>query len=213
MSTSACWMLMPGIKFWTSHVETSRHVLIYSSTSVEVVIKLVKVYAVYSFKTAKFLYNEHIIFLPKDFLRDFILQEIFFSRDSFLYGTEIKTNRSSSRCIWRYHFEAGVWNCQNLNHVAESQLFAFLWDGYHQRLSDLELNQINAFFQLLFPGSTLVSLLESKSGIWYCQVTWEHWKTTIFTSIAYGFHWGKLVQDFEVFGVFFFTLRLAKREK
>ncbi len=40
------------------------------------------------------------------------------------------------------------------------------------------------FLQLLTPGLTPVSLLESKSGYWNCQATRGHLKTTIFTSVV-----------------------------
>jgi hypothetical protein len=39
-----------------------------------------------------------------------------------------------------------------------------LQNRYHQWLSDVKLNQIRAFFQLLIPRLTPVSLLESASG-------------------------------------------------
>jgi hypothetical protein len=39
----------------------------------------------------------------------------------------------------------------------------FLGNRYQQWLSDIELIQISAFFQLLIPGLTLVSLQESES--------------------------------------------------
>jgi hypothetical protein len=37
--------------------------------------------------------------------------------------TPKKTNRSARSCIWRYRFQAGVWNCQILNQVVDSPLF------------------------------------------------------------------------------------------
>jgi hypothetical protein len=75
-----------------------------------------------------------------------------------------KTNRSA-RSIWRYRFSAGVWNCQILNQVVESQLFTYLWNRYHQWLSDIELIQLRGFFfQLLIQELTPVSLLERESG-------------------------------------------------
>jgi hypothetical protein len=61
-----------------------------------------------------------------------------------------KQNRSARRCIWRYSFQAAVWNCQILNQVVESQLFTPLWNRYHQWLSDIELIQIRAFISFLF---------------------------------------------------------------
>ncbi len=61
-----------------------------------------------------------------------------------------KQNRSARRCIWRYRCQPGVWNCQILNQVVESQLFTFLWNGYPQWLSDIQLIQISAFFSFLF---------------------------------------------------------------
>ncbi len=60
-----------------------------------------------------------------------------------------KTNRSARRCIWRYRFQAGVWNYQLLNQVLESQLFTSLWNRYHQWLPDIELIQTSAFCNFL----------------------------------------------------------------
>jgi hypothetical protein len=49
--------------------------------------------------------------------------------------------------------------------VVESQLFTSSLNIYHQRLPDIELDQMSAFFQLLAPGSNPVSLLESESEL------------------------------------------------
>ncbi len=61
-----------------------------------------------------------------------------------------KTNRSARRCIWRYWFQAWVWNCQILNKVVETQLVPPLWNRYLQWLSDNELIQISSSFKFLF---------------------------------------------------------------
>ncbi len=50
-----------------------------------------------------------------------------------------KTNHLARRCIWRYRFQAGVWNLQILKQVVKSQLFISLWNRYYQGLSDIEL--------------------------------------------------------------------------
>jgi hypothetical protein len=53
---------------------------------------------------------------------------------------------STRRCLWRYRFWAGVWDCPILHEVVdESQLITYLWYIYHQWLPDIELNQISAF--------------------------------------------------------------------
>jgi hypothetical protein len=66
---------------------------------------------------------------------------------------------------WRYRFQAGVWNCQILNRIVESQLFTFfvkrtppmaLW---HRAQSD------KCFTSFLFQVNLVVSLLESESGL------------------------------------------------
>jgi hypothetical protein len=66
-------------------------------------------------------------------------------------------NPSARRCIWRYHLQAVVWDCQILNQVVESQLFTSLWNGNHRRISDVKLIQVISAFQLLLPGLTLLS--------------------------------------------------------
>ncbi len=55
---------------------------------------------------------------------------------------------------------SGVWNCQILNQVVESQLFTSSWNRFHQWLPEIKLIQTSAFFSFLFP----VSQLESESG-------------------------------------------------
>jgi hypothetical protein len=56
-----------------------------------------------------------------------------------------KNEPFARRCIWRYCSKAGVWKCQILNQVVDSQFFTSLWNRYHQWLSDISLNQISAF--------------------------------------------------------------------
>jgi hypothetical protein len=92
-----------------------------------------------------------------------------------------KTNHSSRRCIWRHRFQAGVWNCQILNHVA-SQLFTSLWNIYHQWISDIEFIQTGDSSFWINPCFTAGKW----SGVWNCHITRGHRKTTIFTSIVYG---------------------------
>ncbi len=38
---------------------------------------------------------------------------------------------------------------KSLNQIVESQLSTSLWNGYHQRLSDIKLIQITAIFSFL----------------------------------------------------------------
>ncbi len=76
-----------------------------------------------------------------------------------------KTNRSARRCIWRYCFQAGVWNWQILNQVVESQLFTSLWNRFHQQLSDLELIQISAFLSFLFLDQPLFHCWKASRGL------------------------------------------------
>jgi hypothetical protein len=112
--------------------------------------------------------------------------------DSLFHETPIiapqKTNRSVMRCIWTCCFQAGVWNGQNLSQVVESQLFTSLWNGYHQWLSDIELNQMSDFSascSTINPRFTA----GKRIGVWICRSTWVHQKTTIFTSIVYVYAW------------------------
>ncbi len=58
-----------------------------------------------------------------------------------------------------------VETCQFLKHDVEPRVFTFMWNRYHQWLVDTELIQISAFFQLLIPRWTCVSLLESEAGL------------------------------------------------
>jgi hypothetical protein len=97
-----------------------------------------------------------------------------------------KTNRSDKRCIWRYSFQAWVWNCQILNQVVESQLFTSLWNRYHQWLSDIELIQISVFsasYSRINPCFTA----GKRIGVWNCHATSRHRKTSIFSSIVFYF--------------------------
>ncbi len=96
-----------------------------------------------------------------------------------------KTNRSTRRCIWRYCFQAGVWNCRILNQVVESQLFTSLWNRYHQWLSGVEFIQISAF-SASYSGIKPRSTAGKRIGVWNCHATCERRKTTTFTSIVYG---------------------------
>ncbi len=61
---------------------------------------------------------------------------------------------SDRRCISRYCIQEGIWYCQNLNHVVESQLL--LWNSYHQWLLDIELIRIYGLFQLFILALTSV---------------------------------------------------------
>ncbi len=74
-------------------------------------------------------------------------------------------NRSAKRWIWRYRFSDGVWNCQILNHVVESQLFTSLWNRYHQWLSGIELIQISAFFSFLSEDQPLFHCWKANRGL------------------------------------------------
>ncbi len=82
-------------------------------------------------------------------------------------------------------FGPGVWNCQILNQVVESQLFTFLWNRYHQWLSDIELIQISAFsasYSRISPRFTA----GEQTGVWDCHETRGHQITTVFRFIVYG---------------------------
>jgi hypothetical protein len=70
-------------------------------------------------------------------------------------SSPLKKKRSARRCIWRYRFKAGVWNCQILKQVVEPQLFTSLWNTYKHWLSDIELIQMSAFARLLFQDWSL----------------------------------------------------------
>ncbi len=97
-----------------------------------------------------------------------------------------KVNRLARRRIWRYRLQAGVWNCQILNQVVESQLFTSLWNKYHQWFSDFELIRIRAFsasYSWVNPCFTA----GKRIVVWNCHTTCGHQRTTIFTSIlVYG---------------------------
>ncbi len=95
-----------------------------------------------------------------------------------------KKTRSARRCIWRYRFQAGVWNCQILNQVVKSQLFISLWNRYNQWLSDIKLNQISAFSASYFRINPCFTT-GKQIGVWNCHATHRHRKTTILTSIVY----------------------------
>ncbi len=94
-----------------------------------------------------------------------------------------KTNRSA-RSIWRYRFSAGVWNCQILNQVVESQLFTYLWNRYHQWLSDIELIQLRVFFSASYSRINTRFTAGKRIGVWNCHATRGHRETTNFTSIG-----------------------------
>jgi hypothetical protein len=79
--------------------------------------------------------------------------------------TPQKANRSARRCVWRYRFLTGVWNCQILNQVVESQLCASLWNRYHQRLPEIEPNQMNATFSFLFQDKRLFQGWKADRGL------------------------------------------------
>ncbi len=108
--------------------------------------------------------------------------------DSLFQKTSIitpqKTNRSARRCVWRYCFKAGVWNCQILNQVVESQLFTSLWNRYHQWLFDIELIQVSAF-SASYSSINSCFTAGKRIGVWKCHATFGRWKTTIFPSIVY----------------------------
>ncbi len=97
-----------------------------------------------------------------------------------------KTNRSAKRGIWGYHFQARVWNCQILNHVVESQFVTSWWNRYRQWLSGIKLNQ-STNFSVLLQDYNPCSTAGKQIGVWYCHAACEHPKTTLFTSIVYGF--------------------------
>ncbi len=81
-------------------------------------------------------------------------------------------------------FKPGVWNCQIINQVVESQLFTFLSNRYHQWLSDIELTQIRACSASYFRMNSC-SPAGKRIGVGDCHANCWHRKTTIFTSILY----------------------------
>jgi hypothetical protein len=52
--------------------------------------------------------------------------------------------------MWRYRFQAGVWNCQLLHEAVELHLFTSLQVRYHKWLPDIELIQMSAFLSFIF---------------------------------------------------------------
>jgi hypothetical protein len=87
-----------------------------------------------------------------------------------------KTNPLVRRCIWRYSFQAGVWNCRILNQIVESQLLTTFYDIFHQWLSDIELNQMSAFsasYSKINPRFTT----GKRIGVWNCHATRGHRQT------------------------------------
>jgi hypothetical protein len=69
-----------------------------------------------------------------------------------------KKNLSAWRCIWRYHFQASVWNYRILNQEVKSQLFQI----------------IPCFMD------------EKRIGVWNCHKIYWHRNTTMFTSTVHG---------------------------
>ncbi len=69
------------------------------------------------------------------------------------------------RCIWRRCFQDGVWNCQVLNHLVQSQLFTSLWSRFYQCLPDIKLIRIRAFFGSLFQDYPLFHWQRANRGL------------------------------------------------
>jgi hypothetical protein len=89
--------------------------------------------------------------------------------------------------IWRYLFKGGVWKCQILNQVAESQLFTSLWNRYHQWMSDIELIQMRAF-SAFYSKINSCFTAGKQIVVWTCTQLSDAKKAT-FTSIVYVNDW------------------------
>ncbi len=64
--------------------------------------------------------------------------------------------------------------------------FHFLWNRYHQWLSDIELNQ-TVLFSTSYSRNNTWFTNGKRIGVWNCHATCGHRKTNILTSIVSGF--------------------------
>jgi hypothetical protein len=82
--------------------------------------------------------------------------------------------RSAKRCIWRYHFQAGVWNCRILNPDVDSQLFtSLMYYGFHSWLRYKSSSFRSVLFYVSYSRTTSpFSRLESESGLKLSRNLW-----------------------------------------
>jgi hypothetical protein len=75
------------------------------------------------------------------------------------------------------------------------RVFTFLWNGYYQWLSGIELFRRCPFFQLLVPELIHFSLLGKRSRVINCHATCGHRDMPIFISIVYALDTDTMVVD------------------
>ncbi len=108
-----------------------------------------------------------------------------------------------------FKIQTGVWNCQILNQVVESQLLTSLWNNvppmtfWHWAQSDKDL--FPAFRSRIIPCFTA----GKRIGVWNCHATRGHRKAVICTSRVCGWRPSQELNDsflrFVYFSTFDFT--------
>jgi hypothetical protein len=103
-----------------------------------------------------------------------------------------RTNRQPADAFEDTACELGVWNCQIMDQISESQLFTCSWFMYHQWLSNIEVNQKGVFSSASCPRINHCftagkrSCYEFVAQLGETKKKKKKKKTTIFTSIFLG---------------------------